>query len=137
MGEGLVQIYYSNTWNWVCADHWDKQEADVVCRMMGFHGSLSVTWSGVGQGQRNDQIWMKSLQCTGNEDSLFSCFHDGLNLDKCFKKRRVSVKCNDFKGKLSILMIFSLSIFMHVITVMLAGEKSGSCRNGVPSREQN
>ena len=42
--EGLVQVYYNKTWNWVCADQWDKQDADVACRMMDFDGSLSAAF---------------------------------------------------------------------------------------------
>ena len=40
--EGLVQVYYNKTWSWVCADQWDKKDADVACRMMDFNGSLSA-----------------------------------------------------------------------------------------------
>ena len=41
---GLVEVYHNKTWGWVCADQWDKLDADVVCRMMEFDGSLSVAF---------------------------------------------------------------------------------------------
>ena len=36
--EGLVQVYHNKTWIWVCANQWDKHDADVAsewCTLMG------------------------------------------------------------------------------------------------------
>ncbi|KAJ7389490.1 hypothetical protein OS493_031462 [Desmophyllum pertusum] len=98
VGEGLVQVYYNNTWGWVCADQWDRHDADVVCRMMGFNGSSFVSWGSAVIEQQNDQIWMNNVRCTGNEDSIFSCAHDGLDSINCVNKRKAYVRCNDSKG---------------------------------------
>ena len=40
--EGLLQVYYNNTWGWVCANQWDKDDADVACRMMDFSGMVNT-----------------------------------------------------------------------------------------------
>ena len=79
--KGSVQVYYNNTWGWVCEDQWDKRDADVVCRMMGFLGASSVPYksSAINPG---DLIWMNNVQCTGNESSLFSCVR-GLRNHSC------------------------------------------------------
>lgn len=97
-GEGLVQVYYNNTWRWVCADHWDKHVADVVCRMMGFNRSSFVSLRSVDDEQLHDLIWLSNLRCIGNENSLFSCPGDdpGSNNRAC--KRKVFVRCDDSKG---------------------------------------
>ena len=33
---GEVILTYENKWGYICDDSWDKADADVVCRMMGF-----------------------------------------------------------------------------------------------------
>ncbi|XP_078380297.1 scavenger receptor cysteine-rich domain-containing protein DMBT1-like [Oculina patagonica] len=97
VGKGLVQVYYNNTWLWVSADQWDKHNADVVCRMMGFNGSSFVTWSRVDNEQLRDLIWLENVRCTGNEDSIFSCRRKDLGFNSRANKRKVFVRCDDSK----------------------------------------
>ena len=59
-----------------------------------------MSWGSAVIEQQNDQIWMNNVRCTGNEDSIFSCAHDGLDSINCVNKRKAYVRCNDSKGKL-------------------------------------
>lgn len=34
-GEGIVEIFNGGTWNRVCSDAWDDNDAVVVCRQLG------------------------------------------------------------------------------------------------------
>ena len=34
--EGLLELYRGGKWGLVCDDDWDKQDADVACRELGF-----------------------------------------------------------------------------------------------------
>ena len=98
--EGLVQVYYNKIWGWVCADQWDKHDADVACRMMDFDGSLSVGFKNENSRGIKAPVWLNNMQCTGNESSLFSCVHDRLVSGDCTKTRKAGVNCSP-RGKLS------------------------------------
>lgn len=43
---GNVEILHNNRWGSICDDEWDKNEADVVCRQLGFSGAKKFTHSG-------------------------------------------------------------------------------------------
>ncbi len=95
--EGAVQVYYNNTWGWVCDDQWDKRDADVVCRMMGYTEAsfLPGRSSDIDQ---SDLIWMNNVQCAGNENSLFSCVRGWMN-DSCLSGYKARAGCSVPEGE--------------------------------------
>lgn len=44
---GNVEILHLGKWGAICDDEWDKKEAEVVCRQLGYSGVESVTHSGI------------------------------------------------------------------------------------------
>lgn len=44
---GNVEILHLGKWGAICDDEWDKKEAEVVCRQLGFSGVETVTHSGI------------------------------------------------------------------------------------------
>jgi len=96
--EGLVQVYYNKTWGWVCADKWDKQNADVACRMMGFPGSLSSFSDKEKTKKTSLRVWLNNMQCFGNESSLFSCINSGFGDHDCDSRGIAGAICRP-KGK--------------------------------------
>ncbi|XP_078362802.1 scavenger receptor cysteine-rich domain superfamily protein-like [Oculina patagonica] len=91
--EGLVQVYLNNTWGYVCDNNWSRQDADVVCKMMGYtgsypsHGQVVVEWD-------NTTTWLNNVRCVGNEGSLFLCAHDGWRRQRCPSNEQAIVACN-------------------------------------------
>ena len=96
-----MQVYYNKTWAWVCADQWDKQDADVSCRMMGFNGSVSTGFETQKRKEIGLPVWMNNVQCFGNENSLFACDNDKRGWHKnCANVNIAWAKCSERKGEL-------------------------------------
>ena len=92
--EGLVQVYYANSWGWVCADQWNKHDADVACRMMDFDGSLSAYFTLQEKKRKGVGAWLINMQCSGHESSLLLCSHDiAESSHNCKGQREAGVKC--------------------------------------------
>ena len=100
-GEGLVQVYANNSWVWVCADQWDKQAADVACRMMGFEGSTASSLKYENEKKKEVmRLWLNNIKCTGKESTLLLCGHHDISpgSQNCKGKGKAGVKCNP-KGR--------------------------------------
>src|SRR5690606_12059851 len=71
--EGRVEIYHSGTWGTVCDDGWDAQDAQVVCRQLGYSGGEAQCCSGNYGAQGSGQIWLTGVDCSGAESTLATC----------------------------------------------------------------
>ena len=91
--EGRVEVYYNGQWGTVCDDGWDNADAGVVCRQLGF-GSYGSSISRAYFGQGSGPIWLDSVTCTGNELTLTSCGHFGVNITRsCSHSEDAGVRC--------------------------------------------
>ena len=90
--EGRVEVNYNGEWGTVCDDGWDDTDAGVVCRQLGFGSGRAITSAGFGQG--SGSIWLDSVTCTGNESTLASCGHLGINVTRsCTHAKDAGVRC--------------------------------------------
>ena len=91
--EGRVEVNYNGEWGTVCDDGWDRNEADVVCRQLGF-GSSGTPYSSAYFGQGAGPILLDDVACTGNELKLASCGHLGYgNTRSCTHFEDAGVRC--------------------------------------------
>ncbi|KAI8507318.1 hypothetical protein Bbelb_146980 [Branchiostoma belcheri] len=97
--EGRVEVFYNGEWGTVCGrNYWDTQDANVICRELGYGPpTVSHTFS---FGQGSGPIWIGRFSsrpdCTGNEMSIFNCLHGTPgNVDSsCTHADDVGIICN-------------------------------------------
>ena len=97
--EGRVEVNYNGKWGTVCDDGWDDTDAGVVCRQLGF-GSSGTAIGSAHFGQGSGSILLDSVTCTGNESTLASCGHLGVNFTRsCDHSKDAGVRCSELQGK--------------------------------------
>ena len=89
--EGRVEVYHGGKWGTVCDDHWDNQDARVVCRSLGLSGGVGFRDAQFGEG--SDPIWMDGVTCLGSETNLNNCGHDVWGEHNCGHSEDAGVKC--------------------------------------------
>ena len=97
---GRVEVQYSGTWGTICTNSWDLQDADVVCRQLGYNGALSALVL-VEFEERKVPVWLDRMQCEGNETSVSQCSHAGWGeaYSHCWYYH-AGVVCRQSKGKI-------------------------------------
>ena len=57
LSTGTVQVFYKDQWGTVCDKSWDIDDANVVCRQLGFYGADQAL-SGAHFGEGSGPVWM-------------------------------------------------------------------------------
>eukprot|EP00731_Ephydatia_muelleri_P034505 Em0063g10a len=93
--EGRVEVYYNNTWGTVCDDFWTVEDAQVICRQLGFSGT-SVAFSNAyfGAGSSNQPIWLDNVNCLGTETNVGQCLSGGWGIHNCLHLEDAGVRCS-------------------------------------------
>ena len=89
---GRVEILYYGEWGTVCDDGWDINDANVVCRQLGYRDGIAALGSayfGAGSGK----IWLDDVACNGSENRLSDCSNSGLNNADCEHFEDAGVEC--------------------------------------------
>ena len=92
--EGRVEVCVNNQWGTVCDDDWDASGAEVVCRQLGYNltsNAVAITQAYFGQG--TGHIWLDDVECTGSENELLNCSHNGIGVHNCNHAEDASVLC--------------------------------------------
>ena len=88
-----MEIFYNGNWGTVCDDYWDINDARVVCRQLGFPVAVSAPGSahfGPGSGR----TWLDNVRCSGSENSIVNCRHNGWGIESCVHSEDASVICS-------------------------------------------
>ena len=76
----------------MCNDHFDINDANVVCRELGYPGAARYRYS-ARFGQGSGPIWLDDLFCMGTETSLHYCTRNGIGSHDCGHSEDVGVVC--------------------------------------------
>ncbi|KAK3704229.1 hypothetical protein QZH41_007845 [Actinostola sp. cb2023] len=88
---GRVEVRYHGAWGTVCNGGWDANDAEVVCRMLGYTGVqkfITTEFSPV-----KGITWFSYLRCTGTEMSITNCSHRGWGNPGCLHSSDIGVAC--------------------------------------------
>lgn len=89
---GMPGLCYSGVWGTVCDDEWDMQDADVVCRQLGYPAAYGYRSSAF-YGEGSDKVWMDNVQCEGDELTLQTCLFNGWGDNDCEHSEDAGVVC--------------------------------------------
>ena len=67
-----MEVFYKGKWGKICTNGWDFNDAQVICRQLGFEEALAEF---IGPNIKDGNITsvMVDVYCTGAEDELASC----------------------------------------------------------------
>ena len=85
---GIVEVYQSYYWTTLCSEEFDKNDADVVCRQLGYPKS-KLLLPGI-FGRPIHYQFTTSIRCLGNESTLLDCPH---TVDTCRRSEYASMMC--------------------------------------------
>ena len=111
-----MEVYYNGTWGTVCDDEWDLNDAQVVCRQLGFGPAITASTQ-ASYGQGSGQIWLDNLNCNGTEWTIENCSHNGWQINSCNHSKDAGVKCAVSNGNCKylamqfIILLLCLQLF--------------------------
>jgi len=97
---GRVEIRHKGVWGTVCDDHFNIEEAKVVCRMLGFPTENARVYNHTTDYQGDGPVWIRLTEnstCIGNESSISECKEKNLwaHDHYCRHVEDVAVSCDD------------------------------------------
>uniref|UniRef100_A0A3Q0SMK2 SRCR domain-containing protein n=1 Tax=Amphilophus citrinellus TaxID=61819 RepID=A0A3Q0SMK2_AMPCI len=94
---GRVEVWSNGQWGTVCDDHWDLNDAHVVCAQLGCGYALNVTGQAGLFPPGRGHVYLDDLNCTGKEENLWSCPATREDHD-CGHKEDAGVVCSEMRA---------------------------------------
>ena len=106
IAEGRVEVLHNGVWGTVCDDYWGINDANVVCRELGYlfaKSALKMAHFGQGKGP----TWLNDVACVGSESSISDCSHAGWGVENCGHSEDASVICSGKFNEVKVMQHFS------------------------------
>ena len=96
-----MEVYHNGEWGTVCDDGWDLNDAQVVCRQLGFGPAIIARDQAFyGESVQYAEIWLDNVNCIGTESALDDCSHNGWGIGNCYDHfYDAGVQCSALDGK--------------------------------------
>ena len=88
-----MEVYHNGEWGTVCDDGWDLNDAQVVCRELGYNNAIIFRHAAFYGKGRDKKIWLDDVNCVGTEVTIGNCLHNGWNSHNCKHRHDAGVKC--------------------------------------------
>ncbi|XP_072166776.1 scavenger receptor cysteine-rich domain-containing protein DMBT1-like [Diadema setosum] len=133
--EGRVEINYDGDWGTVCDDNWDDDDAQVVCRQLGYPTNYARAVRGGTYGEGSGFILLDNVRCSGWESSLARCPSNGWYNNDCGHKDDAGVQCSICSSSSPIRLVGG-STYHEGRVEIFHEEKWGTvCDSGWDSRD--
>ena len=112
--EGYVEgMGINGQWGGICDNNFDINDANVICRMLGFpYARIALASSTAdnlyGTAPSGKNFVLDDLGCTGDEASIFDCPHGGEWNEDCGATDIAGVQCARSEQKLIQKIFFNL-----------------------------
>ena len=108
-------------WGTICDDHWGIDEADVVCRMLGFPRAMKavdneLSESGYGKGRGG--IFLDDVKCRGDESTIAECHHKGWRIHNCDHTEDAGVICLNSTLPCKPFLLNIVTLYIYIPTEM-------------------
>ncbi|XP_030846819.1 neurotrypsin-like [Strongylocentrotus purpuratus] len=71
--QGRVEVYYDGSWGTVCNRYWELEDANIVCRQLGFPGAIRQITNAQVFGAGSGLVHLDGVECDGYEASIMDC----------------------------------------------------------------
>ncbi|XP_019858318.1 PREDICTED: deleted in malignant brain tumors 1 protein-like, partial [Amphimedon queenslandica] len=92
---GRVEVCVDGTWGSICYHHFTDNDAQVVCRQLGYTALGSISMGRL-RYDSDIPLHIVNLNCTGNEESIWDCPSSTQGQKSCSIYSDVSVACHGF-----------------------------------------
>ena len=80
--EGRVEVLVDESWGVFCSNGWDMNDANIVCRELGFNKALEIVENTQRFGKSSGSVQLGNMGCF-NETSIKYCSFDAVEAHEC------------------------------------------------------